>query len=72
MNDSQAVSSSANDPNSGRRFVSLGTRAANTDGAVRSRNAITIRNLDHANHATNSTVLRPSMTGPSPKSYCNQ
>ena len=38
---------------------------------VRSRNAMTIRNRDHANQAQNSTVLRPSMTGPSPKSYCN-
>src|SRR5664279_5730040 len=38
---------------------------------VRSRNAMTIRNLDHASHAQNSTVLAPSMTGPSPKSYCS-
>src|SRR6478736_10213985 len=38
---------------------------------VRSRNGITIRYLDHASHAQNSTVFRPSMTGPSPKSYCN-
>ena len=47
------------------------SRAANTVGMVRSRNAMTIRNRDHASHAQNSTVLRPSMTGPSPKSYCN-
>jgi len=31
---------------------------------VRSRSAMTIRNLDQASHAQNSTVLRPSMTGP--------
>ena len=34
-------------------------------------NASTTRKRDHATHAQNSTVLRPSMTGPSPKSYCN-
>ena len=55
-------------PPSSRNVVS---RAANTVGMVRSRNAITIRNRDHANQAQNSTVLAPSMTGPSPKSYCN-
>ncbi len=31
----------------------------------------TTRNRDHASHAQNSTVFTPSMTGPSPKSYCN-
>ena len=45
--------------------------AANTVGAVRSRNASTTRKRDHASQAQNSTVLRPSMTGPSPKSYRN-
>jgi len=30
-----------------------------------------IRNLDQAGQAQISTVLLPSMTGPSPKSYCS-
>ncbi|GAB3126180.1 hypothetical protein GCM10027056_23250 [Glaciibacter psychrotolerans] len=47
------------------------SNAANTLGAVRSRKAITIRNRLHASQATNNTVLRPSISGPSPKSYCN-
>ena len=47
------------------------SRAANTVGAVLSRIASTTRNRDHASHAQNSTVLTPSITGPSPKSYCN-
>ena len=49
------------------------SNAAITDGCVLSRNAITTRNRDHANQATNNTVLtsplRPATTGPSPKSY---
>src|ERR1700712_729171 len=53
------------------RIRKLRSKAANTLGAVRSRKAITIRNLDHATHATNNTVFAPPMTGPSPKSYCN-
>ena len=44
----------------------LETSAANTLGIVLSRSAITTRNRDHASHATNSTVLTPSTTGPSP------
>lgn len=32
---------------------------------------MTIRNRDQASQATNNTVFRPSMMGPSPKSYCN-
>jgi len=47
------------------------SRAANTVGAVRSRSARTTRNRDQASHEQNSTVLRPSITGPSPKSYCS-
>ena len=47
------------------------SRAANTLGIVLSRIASTTRNRDHANHAQNNVVLTPSMTGPSPKSYCS-
>ena len=46
------------------------SRAANTLGAVLSRNAITTRNRDHANHAQNRVVCTPPIVGPSPKSYC--
>jgi|JI10StandDraft_1071094.scaffolds.fasta_scaffold41319_7 uncharacterized membrane protein YgcG len=53
------------------RRRSVTSRAAITDGVVLSRIARTTRNLHHANHATNSVVLTPSMSGPSPKSYCN-
>src|SRR5271165_4346727 len=42
------------------------SRAANTLGIVLSRSASTTRNRDQASHAQNSTVLTPSMTGPSP------
>ena len=47
------------------------SRAANTEGIVLSRSASTTRKRDQASHAQNSTVLTPSMTGPSPKSYCS-
>ena len=47
------------------------SRAAITLGAVLSRIANTTRNRDHASHAQNNVVLTPSMTGPSPKSYCS-
>jgi hypothetical protein len=47
------------------------SRAANTLGIVLSRSASTTRNRDQASHAQNSTVFTPSMTGPSPKSYCS-
>ena len=47
------------------------SRAANTLGNVLSRNGSTTRNLDQASHAQNNTVFTPSITGPSPKSYCN-
>jgi len=47
------------------------SRAAITLGRVLSRIASTTCYLDHASHATNNVVRAPSMTGPSPKSYCN-
>ena len=52
-----------------RRIVT--SRAAITEGSVLSLIASTTRNRDHANHATNNVVLAPSMTVPSPKSYCS-
>ena len=42
------------------------SKAANTEGRVLSRSGSTTRNLDHATQATNSTVLTPSINGPSP------
>jgi len=47
------------------------SRAANTVGAVLARIGSTTRNRDHATHAQNNVVLTPSISGPSPKSYCN-
>ena len=65
---SLSVSTYVGTPPSSRNVRS---NAAITDGCVLSRNAITTRNRDHANQATNNTVFTPSTTGPSPKSYCS-
>jgi hypothetical protein len=40
-----------------------------TLGRVLSRMGSTTRNRHHASHAQNNVVGRPSMQGPSPKSY---
>src|SRR5258706_1022974 len=50
---------------------SVTSSAANTLGIVLSRSASTTRNRDQASHAQNRIVFTPSMTGPSPKSYCS-
>ena len=42
-----------------------------TVGRVRSRMASTTRNRHQASQAQNNVVSRPSMVGPSPKSYWN-
>lgn len=49
------------------RRRSVTSRAGNTLGDVLCQIGWTTRNRDYADHAQNSTVVTPSMTGPSPK-----
>ncbi len=50
---------------------SVVSRQPSSVGSVRSQVGTTTRNRDQANHAQNSSVLRPAIFGPSPQSNCS-